>query len=127
MRSHHRCLPNLAWLGTALAGLWLFALAAALQLVPAAAPSAAAEDKVDVKVLYEKKACAYCHGADGRTPRFDTIPIIAGQMPRYSYLVMLAYKSGERQGVGANQHSDVNDLVSDEQMKLLADYIATLK
>lgn len=80
----------------------------------------------DAKSLYAKTGCATCHGADGRTPRTDTTPNIAGQPPRYLYLVMRAYKTGERQGVGSSQHAEVSDLLDDEQMKALAEYVAGL-
>ena len=115
-----------------LPGLALFmgllpVLAMGLLLSPRPVAAGEPEASAEVRKLYERMACGDCHGMDGRTPLYDTIPIIAGQMPRYSYLVLIAYKTGERQGVGAKQHTDVNDLASDEQLRLLADYIATLK
>lgn len=109
----HRLLPIL--LGAVLAA------AGALNVAPARAA------EPDGKALYIAKNCHYCHGEDGRTSRRDTFPIVAGQMPRYSYLVMRAYKSGERQGVAASLMWEVADVLTDEEMKLLAEYMATLK
>ncbi|HKI97433.1 MAG TPA: c-type cytochrome [bacterium] len=99
------------------------ALLAGLLLIPAASPSA----EPDAKALYVDKGCSHCHGEDGRTTQWDTTPIIAGQKPRYVYLVLRAYKTGERKGVGANQHAEVNDVLSDKEMHLLADYVSSLK
>ena len=81
----------------------------------------------EVKALYEKMACGECHGMDGKTPSWDSFPIIAGQKPKYTYLVLKAYKTGERQGVMSNQHAEVSELLSDDDMRRLADYVATLK
>ena len=106
-----------------------FPLGLALACLLAAAP-AWAQDKPPAeaaKQLYEKKGCLECHGADGRKLRWETSPIIAGQNPRYSYLALQAYKSGARAGGGANLHVEVSDLISDEEMRLLADYVATLR
>ena len=101
----------------------LFILLVALLLVPAAGSAAGMERKT----LYLRIGCPTCDGEDGRTPRDDVTPIIAGQSPRYLLIVMKAYKSGERSGGLANLHAEVSDLLDDEQTRLVAEYVATLK
>ena len=92
---------------------------------PTKGPASAA--KADGSTLYEIKGCAYCHGMDGRKTKGSATPIVAGQKPGYTHLVLRAYKSGERLGLGGNAHAEYLEQVSDEEMKLLADHIATLK
>lgn len=101
----------------------LLALLAASLLVLAASAAAAP----DGKAIYDSMGCNICHGEDGRTPQQNTYPIIAGQMPRYTYLALQGYKSGKRQGGGSNLHVEVSDLLSDADMKAVADYIAKMK
>lgn len=117
--------PAIGLAGAASALRLLVLLFHALAMLLAAGSVMAADS--DGKALYAAKNCAFCHGEDGRTSKRDTFPIIAGQMPKYSYLVMQAYKSGERQGVGANLMWEVTDVLTDDEMQRLADYIATLK
>ena len=82
----------------------------------------------DAKALYDKVlGCAECHGADGRTPWNEFTPIIAGQQPKYTYMALKAYKAGDRMGGASAQHAEVSDLMSDDQMKALAGYVAKLK
>ena len=83
---------------------------------------------VDAKALYDKvMGCGVCHGEDGRTPSNEIIPIIAGQQPRYTYMALKAYKAGDRMGGASAQHAEVSDLMNDDQMKALAEYVARMK
>lgn len=108
--------------------LWLAAwppvLLAALLLLPAAVRAA----DVDARALYQKvMGCAECHGADGRTPRNAFTPIIAGQQAWYTVMALKACKAGDRMGGASAQHAEVSDLLNDDQMTALAEYVARMK
>jgi len=76
--------------------------------------------------LYKTKTCFTCHGKDGKTPILDTYPKIAGQNPAYSLQQMKDIKSGVRANGLSAAMKGVMHLVNDDEMKALADYIATL-
>ncbi|MCP4389804.1 MAG: c-type cytochrome [Gammaproteobacteria bacterium] len=87
-----------------------------------AAPAIAA----DGATLYKTKTCFTCHGQDGKTPIMDAYPKIAGQNPAYTLQQMKDIKSGTRANGMSAAMKGVMHLVSDDEMKALADYIATL-
>lgn len=76
--------------------------------------------------LYKTKTCFTCHGKDGKTPILDTYPKIAGQNPAYSLQQMKNIKSGARANGLSAAMKGVMHLVNDDEMKALAEYIATL-
>lgn len=76
--------------------------------------------------LYKTKTCFTCHGKDGKTPILDTYPKIAGQNPAYSLQQMKDIKSGARANGLSAAMKGVMHLVNDDEMKALAEYIATL-
>jgi cytochrome c len=88
----------------------------------AGAPAVAA----DGAELYKTKTCFTCHGQDGKTPIMDAYPKIAGQNPAYSLQQMMDIKSGARANGMSAAMKGVMHLVNDDEMKALADYIATL-
>ena len=76
--------------------------------------------------LYKTKTCTACHGKDGKTPIMPSYPKIAGQNAAYALQQMKDIKSGARSNAQAAAMKGVMHLVSDEEMKALADYVATL-
>lgn len=76
--------------------------------------------------LYKTKTCFTCHGKDGKTPILDTYPKIAGQNPAYSLQQMKDIRSGARANGLSAAMKGVMHLVNDDEMKALAEYIATL-
>jgi cytochrome c len=56
----------------------------------------------------------------------DAYPKIAGQNPAYSLQQMMDIKSGARANGMSAAMKGVMHLVNDDEMKALADYIATL-
>ena len=76
--------------------------------------------------LYMTKTCTACHGKDGKTPIMPSYPKIAGQNAAYALQQMKDIKSGARSNGQAAAMKGVMHLVSDEEMKALADYVATL-
>ena len=80
----------------------------------------------DGATLYKTKTCFTCHGQDGNTPIMDAYPKIAGQNAAYSLQQMKDIKSGARANGMSAAMKGVMHLVNDEEMKALADYIATM-
>ena len=76
--------------------------------------------------LYKTKTCFTCHGADGKTPIMDAYPKIAGQSAAYSLQQMKDIKSGARANGMSAAMKGVMHLVNDDEMKALAEYIATM-
>jgi cytochrome c553/nitrate/TMAO reductase-like tetraheme cytochrome c subunit len=70
-----------------------------------------------------KGNCARCHGLTGRGQ--GIFPALAGQYPDYDVAQMAAFKAGER-----NKHSIMRDVasgLSDDDLRLIADYLAGLE
>jgi cytochrome c len=81
----------------------------------------------DGKTLYADKTCHACHGPTGTKPLMPDYPKIAGQNAKYIEKQMLDIKSGARANGNSAAMKGVMHLVSDEEIKVLADYIARLK
>ena len=96
------------------------ATALLLALSPAAALCA------DGEKLYQTKTCSTCHGKDGRTPIMAMYPKIAGQNEAYTLQQMQDIKSGVRSNGQSAAMKGVMGLVSDDEMKSLSEYIATM-
>ena len=80
----------------------------------------------DGAALYKSKTCTACHGKDGKTPVMPMYPKIAGQNSAYTLQQMKDIKSGKRNNGMTAAMKGVMHLVSDDEMKALSDYIATL-
>jgi len=80
----------------------------------------------DGAALYKSKTCTACHGNDGKTPVMPTYPKIAGQNSAYTLQQMKDIKSGKRNNGMTAAMKGVMHLVSDDEMKALSDYIATM-
>ncbi|MES9963101.1 MAG: cytochrome c [Candidatus Sedimenticola sp. 20ELBAFRAG] len=100
------------------------ALAAAAVLSMGAAGTALAADGAE---LYKTKTCWSCHGKDANTPIMPTYPKLAGQNADYAYNQMKDIKSGARANGMTAAMKGVMGLVTDEDMRAIADWLATLK
>lgn len=95
----------------------LFGLVMAL---PAGASS------LDGEALYMGKTCYACHGKDANTPILPIYPKLAGQSADYAYNQMQDIKSGARSNGQSEAMKGVMHLVSEEEMRAIADWLATL-
>jgi cytochrome c len=94
----------------------------AVTLVPTSAVSAA-----DGAALFKSKTCWSCHGKDANSPIMPVYPRLAGQNADYAYAQMQDIKSGKRANGQSAAMKGVMGLVSDEEMRAIADWLATLK
>jgi cytochrome c len=85
--------------------------------------SAMALDGAD---LYQKKTCFSCHGKDAQTPILPIYPKLAGQNADYAFNQMSDIKNGKRANGQTAAMKGVMHLVSDEEMRAIADWLATL-
>lgn len=92
-------------------------------LALAAAPALAA----DGAKLYTEKTCNACHGPAGNKALLPDYPKIAGQNAKYIERQMLDIKSGARSNGNSAAMKGVMHLVSDDEIKVLADYLSKLK
>ncbi len=81
----------------------------------------------DGAALYMSKTCVACHGKDAKTPLLPTYPKLAGQNAEYAIQQMKDIKSGARANGNSAAMMGVMHLVSEEEIKALAEYLATLK
>jgi len=77
--------------------------------------------------LYAEKTCAGCHGRDAKTPILPIYPKLAGQSPEYSFNQMMDIASGARANGQSTAMKGVMSLVSQEEMRAIADWLGTLK
>jgi cytochrome c553 len=101
------------------------ALALGAMLVPlGVSPGFAA----DGKALFTDKNCVACHGEDAKTPLQEGYPKLAGQGADYIVNQLKDFKSGARaNGPNAEVMKPVAEELGDEDMKAIADYLASLK
>jgi cytochrome c len=79
----------------------------------------------DGAALYKEKACFSCHGQDAKTPLMPAYPKIAGQSAEYAYNQMKDIASGARSNGQSAAMKAIIAAVSDEEMKALAEWLAT--
>jgi len=77
--------------------------------------------------LYRDKTCLTCHGTDAKTPVSPDFPKLAGQTAVYLERQMLDIKSGARSNGNSLAMKGVMAIVSEAEIKQLADYISKLK
>jgi cytochrome c len=77
--------------------------------------------------LYAEKTCVACHGKDAKTPLLPIYPKLAGQSSGYAEQQMKDIKSGARSNGQSAAMKGVMHLVSDAEIKVLADYLSKLK
>ena len=100
---------------------------AALALGMSALLATGAAAALDGAALYKSKTCFACHGKDANTPILPTYPKLAGQNSDYAYNQMKDIKSGARDNGQAAAMKGVMHLVSDEEMRAISDWLATLQ
>jgi cytochrome c len=82
---------------------------------------------LDGAELYKTKTCFSCHGKDAKTPILPMYPKIAGQSADYAYNQMMDIKSGARANGQTAAMKGIMHLVSEEEMRAIADWLATLE
>ena len=80
----------------------------------------------DGPTLFKTKACFSCHGKDAKSPLLPTYPPLAGQNADYAFNQMKDIKEGKRTNGGTAAMKGVMHLVSEEEMRVIADWLATL-
>ena len=104
-----------------------------LFLVAALATMASTAALADGAALYAEKTCIACHGKEGKKPLLAAYPKLAGQNAAYIEQQMQDIKSGVRangssaamKGVMVNPEGD--QLISDSEIKEIAQYLAKVK
>ncbi len=86
--------------------------------------NAAAADGAE---LFQSKTCWSCHGKDANTPIMPVYPKLAGQNADYAFNQMKDIKSGTRANGQSAAMKGVMGLVSEEEMRAIADWLAALK
>jgi cytochrome c len=82
---------------------------------------------LDGAALYMEKTCVACHGKGANKPLTPVYPKLAGQNSGYAEQQMKDIKSGARNNGQTAAMKGVMHLVSDEEIKALADYLSKLK
>lgn len=103
-------------------------------MMAVAAPVALADEIADGEKIYKTKTCVACHGPKGARP-IQSYPAVAGQNEKYLLSQLIDIKAGKRvaskdpatghpftEGMAAVMH-----LLSDNDLKLLAKYLAAQK
>ena len=109
------------WIAAA-AGLVLATAGAGAGAQGAAPPAAG-----DGATLYQQRTCIACHGPDARTPILPEYPRLAGQSAPYLLRQMLDIKSGARSNGNTPAMRGVMHLVTEDEMRVLAEYLAGLE
>lgn len=76
--------------------------------------------------LYKTKTCWSCHGKDAQTPIMPIYPKLAGQNADYAFNQMKDIKDGVRANGQSAAMKGVMGLVSEEEMRAIADWLSTL-
>ena len=98
-----------------------------MTLIAAAVVAVAAIAAPDGAKLYTEKTCNACHGPKADKPLMPNYPKVAGQNAAYAEQQMKDIKSGARNNGQTAAMKGVMHLVNDEEIKVLAQYLATLK
>ena len=77
--------------------------------------------------LFKSKTCWSCHGKDANTPIMPIYPKLLGQNADYAFNQMKDIKSGTRNNGQTAAMKGVMGLVNEEEMRAIADWLATLK
>ncbi len=91
-------------------------------------PTQASQTSVEVASLVAKGACASCHGENFSKPVSPTYPRLAGQHNDYLYVALKAYKTSDKSFIGRGNPimAGVAKQFSNDELKLLANYVASL-
>lgn len=77
--------------------------------------------------LFVEKTCTACHGKDGKKPLMPDYPKIAGQNVKYIEKQMADIKSGARSNGNSAAMKGVMVIVSDAEIKDIAEYVSKMK
>ncbi|MES9856308.1 MAG: c-type cytochrome [Sedimenticola sp.] len=106
--------------------LKLKSIVAATAVVTFSMLTAGSAIAADGAALYKAKTCWACHGKDAKTPIMPTYPKLTGQSADYAFNQMKDIKSGTRSNGGAAAMKGVMGLVTEEEMRTIADWLGTL-
>ncbi|MCP4433391.1 MAG: c-type cytochrome [Gammaproteobacteria bacterium] len=81
--------------------------------------------QADGAALYQAKTCWSCHGKDAKSPLLPIYPILAGQNADYAFNQMKDIKSGTRSNGQAIAMKGVMGIVSEAEMREIADWLAS--
>jgi cytochrome c len=97
-----------------------------LVLIPAAlmAISVSGVAQADGAALFKSKTCWSCHGKDAKSPILPVYPKLAGQNADYLFNQLKDIKSGARANGQAAAMKGVMGLVSEPEMREIADWLA---
>lgn len=98
-----------------------------IALLAAGLALAAGALAADGAKLYMEKTCVACHGKDAKTPLMPSYPKIAGQNAAYAEQQMKDIKTGARANGQSAAMKGVMHLVSDQEIKILADWLSKQK
>jgi cytochrome c len=98
-----------------------------MSLIAAAIVAGPAIAAPDGATLFQEKTCWSCHGKDAKKTLSPAFPKLAGQNAAYAEQQMKDIKSGARNNGQTAAMKGVMELVNDEEMKALADYLSKLK
>ncbi len=82
---------------------------------------------LDGAALFKTKTCFACHGKDANTPIMPVYPKLAGQNADYTFNQMKDIKSGARSNGQTAAMKGAMYLVSEQEMRAIASWLATLK
>ena len=77
--------------------------------------------------LFAEKTCTACHGKDGKKTLMPDYPKIAGQNKAYIEKQMKDIKSGARANGNSAAMKGVMEIVNDEEIKALAEFVSQMK
>jgi cytochrome c553 len=83
-------------------------------------------EPLDGAKLYEEKTCFLCHGLDGKTPIAPIYPKIAGQELEYIRQQLKDIKSGARDNAQTAAMHGIMQLVTEEELEVIASHVASL-
>ena len=83
--------------------------------------------ELDGAALFKDRTCTTCHGKNGNTPIMPHYPSIGGQSVEYTAQQMMDIKSGARSNGESVAMKTIMQLVSDDEIKAIAAYVATLE
>ena len=81
----------------------------------------------DGEALFTSKACAVCHGAQGKAPIMPTYPKLAGQNGEYLVNQTKDIRDGKRSSGQAAVMRAAVAAVTDEEIAAIAGYLAAVE
>ena len=80
--------------------------------------------QADGAALFKSKTCWSCHGKDAKSPILPVYPKLAGQNADYLFNQLKDIKSGARANGQSAAMKGVMGLVSEPEMREIADWLA---